>query len=503
MTPLTTVTVVSQLSGYLTQVAFTEGQHVKKGDFLAQIDPRPYEALKAQYEGQLAHDQGLLDQAQLDDARYNTLLKQNSIAAQTAQDQKFIVAQYQGSVRSDQAQIDAQTLNLAYAHIVSPARRADRPATGRSRQLRSGRVCDRHGGHHPDAADVGDLHRAGGFSGRNPAEYPRGRQAGRDGLRPRQCQATGCRNGGGARQPDRHDDRHGQIARAVRQCRRGAFPQPVRQYPPDRRYDARTRSPRRSPAIQHGAPGDYAYVVKDGKASVHVVKLGKTDGPYVQILSGLSAGDQVVVDGADRLRDGAEVRIVTENAQGKSTKDKATPGQSTQGDKPQGGKGGRCGVSIRRAAADRRQGARRMNVSEPFIRRPVATSLLMVAILLSGLMGYRLLPLGDPADGGLSHHPGPDFLSRRQPGGDDLLGDRAAGAPVRPDAGPERDDLGQFGGRLDHHPAIRPVALARCRRTGGPGGDQRRAEPAAGRSADAAGLFQGQSRRRPDPDPCR
>ncbi len=92
--------------------------------------------------------------------------------------------------------------------------------------------------------------------------------------------------------------------------------------------------------IQHGAPGDYAYVVKDGKASVHVVKLGKTDGPYVQILSGLSAGDQVVVDGADRLHDGAEVRIVTENAQGKSTKDKATPGQSTQGDKSQGGKGG-------------------------------------------------------------------------------------------------------------------------------------------------------------------
>ena len=76
-------------------------------------------------------------------------------------------------------------------------------------------------------------------------------------------------------------------------------------------------------------------MVKDGKASVHVVKLGKTDGPYVQILSGLSAGDQVVVDGADRLREGAEVRIVTENAAGKTTQ-----GKSTQGDKTQSGKGG-------------------------------------------------------------------------------------------------------------------------------------------------------------------
>ncbi|WP_374546977.1 efflux RND transporter periplasmic adaptor subunit, partial [Rhodoblastus sp.] len=120
VTPLATVTVVSQISGYLQEVAFTEGQHVKKGDFLAQIDPRPYQALKAQYEGQLAHDQGLLAQAKSDEDRYQTLLKQNSIAAQTAQNQKFVVQQYEGTVRADQALIDAQTLNLTYAHIVSP-----------------------------------------------------------------------------------------------------------------------------------------------------------------------------------------------------------------------------------------------------------------------------------------------------------------------------------------------------------------------------------------------
>ncbi len=98
VTPLATVTVVSQISGYLQEVAFTEGQHVKKGDFLAQIDPRPYQALKAQYEGQLAHDQGLLEQARADDARYQTLLKQNSIARQTAENQIYIVKQYEGTV---------------------------------------------------------------------------------------------------------------------------------------------------------------------------------------------------------------------------------------------------------------------------------------------------------------------------------------------------------------------------------------------------------------------
>ena len=101
------------------------------------------------------------------------------------------------------------------------------------------------------------------------------------GLRSRQSSSNCCRKGGDARQPDRHDDRHDQIARAVRQCRRDAVPQPVRQYPLDRLYD-QERARRAAPAIQHGAPGDYVYVVKDGKASVQRSSSGKTDGPYVQ-----------------------------------------------------------------------------------------------------------------------------------------------------------------------------------------------------------------------------
>jgi membrane fusion protein, multidrug efflux system len=120
VTPLVTVTVQSQISGYLTKVAFKEGQAVQKGGFLAQIDPRPYEILRTQYQGQLARDQGLLSQAQMDLKRYQTLAKQNSIALQQAEDQVFIVQQYQGTVKQDQALIDAQTLNISYCHIVSP-----------------------------------------------------------------------------------------------------------------------------------------------------------------------------------------------------------------------------------------------------------------------------------------------------------------------------------------------------------------------------------------------
>ncbi|MGB6538650.1 MAG: efflux RND transporter periplasmic adaptor subunit [Xanthobacteraceae bacterium] len=120
VTPIATVTIQSQISGYLIKVPFKEGQMVQKGDLLAQIDDRPYVILRAQYEGQLAHDQGLLTQAQTDLRRYQTLAAQNSIAKQQSEDQVFIVQQYQGTVKQDQALIDAQTLNIGYCHIVSP-----------------------------------------------------------------------------------------------------------------------------------------------------------------------------------------------------------------------------------------------------------------------------------------------------------------------------------------------------------------------------------------------
>jgi len=120
VTPLATVTVKSQINGTLTQLFFTEGQTVKAGDPLVEIDPRPYQVALEQAEGQLAKDQALLDNAKLDLQRYATLLKQDSIAQQTYATQVSLVAQDEGVVKTDQASVDSAKLNLVYCHITSP-----------------------------------------------------------------------------------------------------------------------------------------------------------------------------------------------------------------------------------------------------------------------------------------------------------------------------------------------------------------------------------------------
>ena len=109
-----------QLSGYLTQVAFTEGEIVTQDQFLAEIDPRPYQIQLEQYQAALAKDEATLAQAKSDLARYHILAAQDSISAQQVADQEFLVEQDTAATKSDQANIDSAKLNLAYCHITSP-----------------------------------------------------------------------------------------------------------------------------------------------------------------------------------------------------------------------------------------------------------------------------------------------------------------------------------------------------------------------------------------------
>jgi multidrug efflux system membrane fusion protein len=121
VTPLSTVSVYSQVTGNVIAVNYREGQMVHKGQSLIEIDPRPYEAQLKQAEGTLQHDQGLLKQAEIDLARYQKASALNAIARQTLEDQEQAVEQYKGTVKNDEGQVDYQKVQLSYCHITAPA----------------------------------------------------------------------------------------------------------------------------------------------------------------------------------------------------------------------------------------------------------------------------------------------------------------------------------------------------------------------------------------------
>ncbi len=136
-----------------------------------------------------------------------------------------------------------------------------------------------------------------------------------------------------------------------------------------------------------------------------------------------------------------------------------------------------------------------MSPSRTFILRPVATTLFMAAILLAGIGRLHAAADFRAAGGRLSDDADRHVLSRREPGGHGLVGHRAAGAAVRPGAGPAADDLDQFGRQLGHHAAVQSQPEHRRRRAGGAAGDQRLGHLPAGRPAQPADLQQDQSGR--------
>ncbi|MBW5806149.1 MdtA/MuxA family multidrug efflux RND transporter periplasmic adaptor subunit [Burkholderia sp. COPS] len=318
VTPLANVTVKTQLSGYLQSVSFQEGQIVRKGDVLAQIDPRPYQVALENAEGTHARDAALLATARLDLKRYQTLLSQDSIASQTVDTQASLVKQYEGAVKTDQAAIDSAKLNLMYARITAPV---------------SGRVGLRQ-------VDPGNYVTPGDTNGivvitqlqpmsvifttseDNLPQILKQVNAGQklSVTAYNRNNTVPLETGSLATLDNQIDTSTGTVKlRANFDNKEGMlFPN---QFVNTRLLVDVMRNATIVPtsAVLTGSIGQFVYVVKpDNTVTVRKVTVGPVDGERTSIVSGVSLGERVVTDGSDRLREGAKISIPADKPKGAS-----------------------------------------------------------------------------------------------------------------------------------------------------------------------------------------
>jgi multidrug efflux system membrane fusion protein len=306
--PMRTVVVRSRVDGELVRVNFTEGQYVKEGEVLAQVDPRAFQVQLEQAEGQLIKDQALLANARIDLERYRTLFQQDSIAKQQVDTQAALVLQYEGTVRSDQAMVDNARLLLSYARITAPI-------SGRLglRQVDAGNIV-----HAADANGVVVITEVQPITvvftlpqDNLPALMQRMKSNARLAV---EAWDRGFRVKLGSGELLTVDNVIDITTGTVKL--KAKFANADLALFPNQFVNARMLLDTRkgviiipSAALQRGSQGSFVYVVKDDNTvSVRPVKLGPSDGERVAVESGLAAGERVVVDGMDRLREGARVQ---------------------------------------------------------------------------------------------------------------------------------------------------------------------------------------------------
>jgi len=309
VTAAATTTVRPQVSGILQKVLFKEGQMVTTGQVLAQIDPRQFELALMQASGQRQRDEAQLDNARLTLERYRTLLAQDSIARQDVDTQAALVKQLEGTVMTDKANEGTARLNLGHTKVIAPI---------------SGRVGLR-------VVDVGNLVGTGDAAGiavitqlapidvefaipqdRAPevmAGVNRGDKlvaVAFDRTRTRELE-----RGAFAALDNQVDTQTGTIKAKARfaNAKAALFPSQFVNV----RLELRTvKDAVMVPvtALRHGAGGDYVYVLKpDRTVSRRAVTRGQATTDKVQMATGLQAGEQVITEGADRLKDGAKVML--------------------------------------------------------------------------------------------------------------------------------------------------------------------------------------------------
>src|SRR5579862_5420077 len=327
VTPLATVTVQSQISGQIQKILFKEGQLVKVNDPLFVIDPRPYQVALEQAEGALARDKALLDNAHIDLNRYQTLWSQDSIAEQQVATQKSLVAQDEGNVKTDQGQIDAAKLNLVYCHITSPI--------GGRVGLQQVNVGNYVTPSEPNGlvviTQMQPITVVFTVAEDSIPQLMKQVRAGQPLTATAWDRTVTTQLATGTLQSvdSQIDPTTGTIKL------KATFPNSDETLFPqqfvnvvlllDTMHGA-TLVPQA--AIQRGAPGTYVYVINaDSTVNVRKVTLGPGDDNNITVLQGLKVGERVVVDGADKLKDGAKVMLPQPKAPGAA----GTPSGRQQG----------------------------------------------------------------------------------------------------------------------------------------------------------------------------